>query len=83
MRKTRTMLATFALGATVALAGGVLWSNALAYSNVWLAPRAQLGELCHRFIGGLRRVITERSRFQADDPRFRYPAVPAVTPCAD
>lgn len=28
-----------------AIAAGVLWSNALAYANVWLAPRAQLAEL--------------------------------------
>jgi hypothetical protein len=31
--------------ACTAIAFGVLWSNALAYSNVWLAPRSQLGEL--------------------------------------
>jgi hypothetical protein len=35
----------------VALAGGVLWSNALAYHDVTLAPRARLAELAH--IGGL------------------------------
>ena len=28
-----------------AIAGGVLWSNALAYHEVWLAPRGQLHEL--------------------------------------
>jgi hypothetical protein len=28
-----------------AIAGGVLWSNALAYHDVWLAPRAPLREL--------------------------------------
>jgi hypothetical protein len=27
------------------IAAGVLWSNGLAYSNVWLAPRGQLAEL--------------------------------------
>jgi hypothetical protein len=27
------------------IGGGVLWSNALAYHDVWLAPRSQLGEL--------------------------------------
>ena len=31
--------------AAAAIAAGVLWSNGLAYANVWLAPRAQLGEL--------------------------------------
>ena len=31
--------------ALAALAGGVLWSNTLAYGEVWLAPRGQLAEL--------------------------------------
>ncbi|HEY4347768.1 MAG TPA: hypothetical protein VGM80_09265 [Gaiellaceae bacterium] len=31
--------------AGVVVAAGVLWSNGLAYANVWLAPRAQLAEL--------------------------------------
>ncbi len=35
------------------LGGGVLWSNALAYHDVLLAPRSRLAELQH--IGGLRR----------------------------
>ncbi len=35
----------------LALGGGVLWSNALAYHDVLLAPRARLAELQH--IGGL------------------------------
>jgi hypothetical protein len=35
----------------VALAGGVLWSNALAYHQTTLAPRDRLAELAH--IGGL------------------------------
>jgi hypothetical protein len=39
------------------IAAGVLWSNALAYSNVWLAPRAELTEL--QTIG---------SRFAGDGP---------------
>jgi hypothetical protein len=43
-------------GAVVAaaIAGGVLWSNALAYHVVWLAPHARLAELeriGHRFSG--------------------------------
>jgi hypothetical protein len=33
-----------------AIATGVLWSNALAYSSTWLAPRSQLAEL--QTIGG-------------------------------
>ena len=36
------------------IAVGVLWSNGLAYSGVWLAPRGQLAELQaigHRFAG--------------------------------
>ena len=35
----------------LALGGGVLWSNALAYHDVLLAPRSRLAELQH--IGGL------------------------------
>jgi hypothetical protein len=31
--------------AALAIAGGVLWSNALQYHDVWLAPRGQLHEL--------------------------------------
>jgi hypothetical protein len=31
--------------AALAIAGGVLWSNALQYHDVWLAPRDQLHEL--------------------------------------
>ena len=31
--------------AAAAIAAGVLWSDALAYANVWLAPRSQLAEL--------------------------------------
>ena len=31
--------------AMLAVAGGVLWSNVLAYHDVWLAPRSQLREL--------------------------------------
>ena len=33
------------LVAVVLVAGGLLWSNALAYSGVWLAPRSQMAEL--------------------------------------
>jgi hypothetical protein len=33
--------------AMLLMAGGVLWSNALAYSDVTLAPRARLAELQH------------------------------------
>jgi len=31
--------------ATIAIVGGVLWSNGLQYHDVWLAPRGQLHEL--------------------------------------
>jgi hypothetical protein len=31
--------------AILAIAGGVFWSNVLAYHDVWLAPRSQLSEL--------------------------------------
>ena len=45
-----------------AIAGGVLWSNALAYGSVWLAPRNQLAELetiGHRFAGDGPTLMTE------------------------
>jgi hypothetical protein len=45
---------TEALVFCAAIATGVLWSNGLAYSNTWLAPRSQLGELQtigHRYSG--------------------------------
>ena len=34
-----------AVMAVLVVAGGVVWSNALAYHDVWLAPRSQLEEL--------------------------------------
>jgi hypothetical protein len=46
----------------VAVAGGVLWSNALAYHDVNLAPRQQLVELeqiGHRFAGDGPALMTE------------------------
>ena len=48
--------------ALAALCGGVLWSNALAYGQVWLAPRAQLAELERvgaRFAGDGPALMTE------------------------
>jgi hypothetical protein len=45
-----------------AIAGGVLWSNALAYHDAWLAPRAQLRDLEHigeRFAGEGPTLMTE------------------------
>ena len=45
-----------------AIAGGVMWSNALAYGSVWLAPRNQLAELetiGHRFAGDGPTLMTE------------------------
>ena len=45
-----------------AIAAGVLWSNGLAYSNAWLAPRAQLAELesvGKRFAGQGPALMTE------------------------
>jgi hypothetical protein len=48
--------------AMAAIAGGVLWSNALAYGSVWLAPRNQLAELetiGHRFAGDGPTLMTE------------------------
>jgi hypothetical protein len=46
----------------VLVAGGVLWSNALAYHDVWLAPRDQLRELERigsRFAGDGPALMTE------------------------
>jgi hypothetical protein len=48
--------------ALAAIATGVLWSNALAYGNVWLAPRSQLAELetiGKRFAGDGPTLMTE------------------------
>ncbi|MEA2211138.1 MAG: hypothetical protein QOF83_1086 [Solirubrobacteraceae bacterium] len=50
----------------LALAAGVIWSNALAYHDVWLAPRSQLRELetiGHRFSGGGPAFMTEYAPF--------------------
>jgi hypothetical protein len=46
----------------MAIASGVLWSNALAYGSVWLAPRDQLSELetiGKRFAGDGPALMTE------------------------
>jgi hypothetical protein len=48
--RARVPLLIVGLGLLVAVAGGVLWSNALAYRDVNLAPRDQLAEL--ETIGG-------------------------------
>jgi hypothetical protein len=48
--------------AAVAIAGGVLWSNVLAYRQVWLAPRPALAELASiggRFAGDGPTLMTE------------------------
>ena len=39
------LVAIGGVAAALVITGGVLWSNALAYHDVWLAPRAQLAEL--------------------------------------
>ena len=52
----------------VAIAGGVGWSNALAYHDVWLAPRGQLAELetiGKRFAGDGPTLITEYQPYGA------------------
>jgi hypothetical protein len=54
------------LGAVIA--GGVLWSNALAYRSVWLAPRDQLAELQtieSRFAGEGPTLMTEYQPYGA------------------
>lgn len=48
------------------IGGGVLWSNVLAYNNVWLAPRSQLRELeavGEQFSGTGPTLITEYSPY--------------------
>ena len=53
---------TEAVVAAAAIAGGVLWSNALAYHDVWLAPRPALAELesiGDRFAGAGPTLMTE------------------------
>src|SRR5262249_51642725 len=50
------------VAAAVAICAGVVWSNALAYGSVWLAPRAQLHELetiGHRFAADSPALMTE------------------------
>jgi hypothetical protein len=62
-RGVRTLAAlSGAVVSLFALVGGVLWSNALAYHEVWLAPRAQLAELeriGERFAGDGPALMTE------------------------
>jgi hypothetical protein len=53
---------TEAVLAGTAIAAGVLWSNGLAYSNAWIAPRSQLAELQtigNRFAGVGPSLMTE------------------------
>ena len=61
--KRRRIEATVAI---LVIAGGVLWSNALAYRQVWLAPRSQLQELetiGTKFSGQGPALMTEYSPF--------------------
>ncbi len=54
--------------AAVAIAGGVVWSNVLAYRAVWLAPRDQLAELQQigqRFAGQGPALLTEYQPYGA------------------
>jgi hypothetical protein len=60
-RERRFAVALGTVG-VVAIAGGVIWSNALAYESVWLAPRNQLAELetiGRRFAGDGPTMMTE------------------------
>ncbi len=53
---------TEAVVAAAAIAGGVLWSNALAYHAVWLAPEpalAELNSIGNRFAGEGPTLMTE------------------------
>jgi hypothetical protein len=54
--------------AILAIAGGVFWSNVLAYHDVWLAPRSQLRELetiGKQFSGDGPALMTEYSPYGA------------------
>jgi hypothetical protein len=54
--------------AILAVAGGVFWSNVLAYHDVWLAPRSQLRELetiGKQFSGDGPALLTEYSPYGA------------------
>jgi hypothetical protein len=54
--------------AIAAVAAGVLWSNGLAYSNVWLAPYSQLRELetiGQRYAGDGPALLTEYQPYGA------------------
>jgi hypothetical protein len=54
--------------AALAIAAGVLWSNALQYHDVWLAPRAQLHELeiiGNRFAGDGPALLTDYQAYGA------------------
>jgi len=59
---------TEAIVACSAIAAGVLWSNGLAYSNAWLAPRSQLAELetiGERFVNEGPSLMTEYQPYGA------------------
>ncbi|MGB2875123.1 MAG: hypothetical protein WBB76_06570 [Gaiellaceae bacterium] len=73
--------------ALIPIAVGVLWSNALAYHDVWLAPREKLHELetiGHRFAGqgpalmteyepyGVRHFLRKLDAEGASELRFRH-----------
>jgi hypothetical protein len=63
LAERRRLLAVAAgAGVLTVLGAGVLWSNELAYGDVWLAPRAQLAELetiGKRFAGAGPTLMTE------------------------
>src|SRR5581483_4737288 len=59
----RRRLRLVGIAAAAAIIGGVLWSNVLAYTAVWLAPRTQLAELQtigNRFAGDGPTLSTEQ-----------------------
>jgi len=66
LAESRRLLAATAVA--TAVGGGVLWSNALAYRDVSLAPRAQLAELeaiGHRIAGEGPTLMTEYEPYGA------------------
>jgi hypothetical protein len=68
LERKRELVATAGAVGLVAIAAGVVWSNALAYGAVWLAPRNQLTELetiGKRFAGDGPALMTEYQPYGA------------------
>ncbi len=70
---------------TAVVAGGVLWTNALAYSNASIAPRGRLAELAQigaRFHGQGRAFYNQADEYAIHFLRSEAPDDPATGPAA-